>query len=137
MTTDQTQPSVGSYKWVFADSPGDWGLPGVAQVFEEGADQLSDAPVCSFEYETPYCIGSSAKTRALAAEARKKACLIAAAPDLLAALEEISGAVSSLNTRVERRGGDDVCVQRKEWVDWMIDDVLQSARAAIAKARGA
>lgn len=65
--------------------------------------------------------------------------LIAAAPDLLREINNLCGAISSLNSghpHAMELNGERVYWQREEWVRWMLDEMLPNARAAITKATG-
>lgn len=89
---------------------------------------LADAPRDE-HYDAAYrqCAEAESRMRAqLAAQDR----LDAAAPRLLVALEQLSGRISAMGCALRRHnlGG---------WVaEWLGDDVLDEARAAIAEAQG-
>jgi hypothetical protein len=83
--------------------------------FDDGAEVRAIAPVAWCGVATT--VGSSGSQNIDAAEARANARLIAAAPDLLAALETLERAVSKMRHTLD----DD-------------DPALERARAAIAKA---
>lgn len=66
--------------------------------------------------------------------------LIAAAPELLKELNNLCGAISSLNSGKQHAiemNSERVYWQREEWVRWMLDEMIPNARAAIAKAEAA
>lgn len=55
---------------------------------------------------------------------------------LAATMKDARGAVSSLNTRVDRdKDGDEICIQRNEWVQWIMREILPAMSAAIEKAQ--
>jgi hypothetical protein len=61
--------------WGFAD----WGLRGSHQIRE------GDSVVAEIPFTQPYCMGASPEDREAATKQKERACLISAAPELLAA----------------------------------------------------
>jgi len=75
---------------------------------------------------------------AVSAMAEREAALRAEVEALRAALRNLVGAVSSINSGKGHEltvSGERVYWQREEWVRWMLDEILPSARAAIDAAR--
>ncbi len=73
--------------WVASNNPGDWGLYGNWTVSVAPHDY--DATIAEIPYQTPYCLGERQSVKDKASAACANARLIAAAPDLLKALEMI------------------------------------------------
>ena len=59
--------------------------------------------------------------------------------ELVEALDDICSAVGSINAAKQHYfevNGDGRYWQRKEWVRWILDEIIPNSRAAIAKAIG-
>lgn len=74
--------------WNIESGFSDWGMPKQITIFAK------QKTIATIESVTPYCIGASAKELWIAQEALANARLIAAAPDLLEALEDALGHLS-------------------------------------------
>jgi hypothetical protein len=70
--------------WVASNHPGDWGLGGSWTVSVAPHDY--DSTIAEIPYQTPYCLGEKQSVKDKASAAAVSAALIAAAPDLAAAL---------------------------------------------------
>lgn len=84
--------------WQVTNLPGDWGLAGALVVTAEPHDPYS--PICSCEYVTPYCSGSSKSEREAVGTAIANAEALALVPDLIrqaladrARIEALEGAL--------------------------------------------
>ena len=77
----ELRASITPGQWRSMNMPGDWGLAGAAVVTADPHDPYM--PLCSCEYVTPYCLGSSKDERDAARRANANARAIALLPDLL------------------------------------------------------
>ena len=106
-------------------TPGPWTMH---PRFDDGAEVRALAPVAWCGAASTH--GASSSQSIDAAEARANAHLIAAAPDLLAALRSAEAALSDIGD-ADREPGDDVA-----WCEARAAEALPLVRAAIAKAKG-
>jgi hypothetical protein len=110
-------------EWVLSRGWADWGMS-CEHSITQGPTEIARIPSV-----TPYCMGASAKDVNYAAQQWKNALLLAAAPDLLAALKAALPAVESAHKDATLTKNSP-----SEW--WAWHEELQLIRAAIEKAEG-
>ena len=96
----ELRASITPGQWRSMNMPGDWGLAGAAVVTADPHDPYM--PLCSCEYVTPYCLGSSKDERDAARRANANARAIALLPDLLDEVITRRATEADLRAEVER-----------------------------------
>ena len=89
--------------WLPHNQPGDWGLWGAHRIHVADASPYDwDQCIAQVEYQTPYCLGEKRSVIEAAKTAACNARLIAAAPDMHAAILNLCDALDELRVDNER-----------------------------------
>lgn len=88
--------------WYAHNQPGDWGLGGAHGIHAADANPYEwDQCIAHVEYQTPYCLGEKRSVIEAANTAACNARLIAAAPDMRAAILALCDEVEALRAALK------------------------------------